>query len=435
MGMLQGRFAPFRDSDLQVLSEVSRVRAWTITGLATVALSITLVHRQVLAALAVTVTASLGISDVQYGWLSSGLASAFLLGSLPSARLIQRIGPQVGLAFTVLATSLVLGLHSIVASFAALMWLRVGMGFAVTASMPSAAQAIHHVLPFKDRARGIGLLYMGSSLGSAICPPLAVFLDAKFGWRGTFYWVAVIGMIWVPLWILVSLCGKSAAKSAATHVTNQLDRKNHVSLFALARIPGVLRGSLLVAAAAPVTLVMLIWAAKYLVLDHGIPQRQLGKYLWLPALLFGVGSILFGELRARSARARASARPPRRLVALAMFLCVLMAAVPFAHGPQACVLVASVAMMGAGGLYTLATSDMLAQTPRHAVPSTAGFTTLTQSLVYIIASPIIGKSVEFFRNYDWVMFGAGLWVLPCTLCWLADASIRCNGTNEQRNDN
>ena len=67
---------------------------------------------------------------------------------------------------------------------------------------------------------------------------------------------------------------------------------------------------------------------------------------------------------------------------------------------------------------------MLAHTPREAVPATSGLTTVTQSLVYIIASPIIGKVVEHFGNYDWVMLGAGVWVLPCALIWLAEASAR-----------
>ena len=52
-----------------------------------------------------------------------------------------------------------------------------------------------------------------------------------------------------------------------------------------------------------------------------------------------------------------------------------------------------------------------------------GFTTLTQSLVYIIVSPIIGKLVEVSGNYHWVMVGAGLWVLPGCVYWLVHASF------------
>jgi hypothetical protein len=148
-----------------------------------------------------------------------------------------------------------------------------------------------------------------------------------------------------------------------------------------------------------------------------------GQYLWLPALLFGSGSVLFGEMRARSARSRTSATPPRRLIAVAAVMATLLAVVPFAHSPRTCVLIASLAMMGSGGLYTLATNDMLANAPRGTVPAMASFTTLTQSLVYIIVSPIIGKVVDHFGNYMWVMIGAGFWVVPGCVYWLVHATL------------
>jgi predicted MFS family arabinose efflux permease len=422
---VRGRSIPPPDSDLRVLSENSRQRAWSLTALATIALLITLIHRQTLAALAATVTSALSISDVEYGWLSTGMAAAFLVGSFPAARLTQRIGPQVVLALTVAATSLVIGLHSLVSSFLLLLALRVGMGFAVASSMPAAIQTIHRVLPFKDRARGIALLYLGNSLGSALCAPLAVAIESRLGWRWTFFGVALIGLSWIPIWVAISSLGRSSGTvNSLGPPPEPIPLGQRISLLELARHHGVLRGCLLVAAAAPVTLLMLIWAAKYLVHEYAVPQHLLGRYLWAPPLMFGAGSLLFGELRARSARNRASARPPRRLVALAAALGTTLAAVPSADGPVVGILLASVAMMGAGGLYTLATSDMLAHTPREAVPATSGLTTVTQSLVYITASPLIGKVVEHFGNYDWVMVGAGLWVLPCALFWLAEASAR-----------
>ena len=74
----------------------------------------------------------------------------------------------------------------------------------------------------------------------------------------------------------------------------------------------------MVAAAAPVTTVMLLWGSKYLVRDHHLGQGQVGRYLWMPALLFGAGSVIFGELRARTAKSRSKAAPPRKLVGVAM---------------------------------------------------------------------------------------------------------------------
>ena len=283
----------------------------------------------------------------------------------------------------------------------------------------------HRVLPFKDRARGVALLYAGNSIGSALCAPLSIGLESNFGWRWTFFDIAMLGVLWIPLWIVVSTYGRAqGAINSLGPPLRSITRSVPVSGLALARRKGVLRGTLLVAAAAPITLVMLIWAAKYLVHDYGVHQYDLGKYLWLPATMFGAGSLVFGELRARSARLRTNARPPRRLVILATVLACIIASAPASRSPTLSVVLGSISMMGAGGLYTLGTSDMLAHTPRDAVAAITGLTTVTQSVVYILASPIVGRIVEHFGNYDWVMVTAGVWVFPCVLVWLADASAK-----------
>jgi MFS transporter, ACS family, hexuronate transporter len=421
------------DSDVRALSGVSRLRAWTLTSLAMFALAVTLIQRQVLSALAATVTSSLRISDFNYGWLSSAFASAYLLGSLPSARLMQRIGPRLGFAATIAVSSAVIGLHALVPGYLVLLALRAGAGLSVAPSFACATQTVHRVLPFKDRARGIGLLYMGNSLGSAVCPPMAVALASAFGWRQAFFWVSVIGLAWVPLWILIAFTGGARSTLDAPAVILPAQRlpsfdasgqklnwrRASSSFVQVARNPGVVRGSLVVASAAPITTVMLLWGTKYLVRDHGLTQSQTGRYLWLPALLFGAGSLIFGELRSRSAKVRSKTRPPFFLMAVAMFMSALMAVVPFAGDPQTCVLIASVAMAGAGGLYTLATNDMLSQAPAEKVASTSSFTTLTQSLIYIVISPVIGRVVEISGSYRSIMIAAGLWAFPGCLYWFA----------------
>lgn len=423
-GRSRDSLTPLPDSDYQVLAENSRLRAWILTALSSAALVTTLVHRQSLAALAATVTSTLAISDLRYGWLSTGMAAAFLIGSFPAAGLTQRVGPQIMLAFSVSATSMVICLHSLVTSFTELLVLRILMGLSIAATMPAATQTVHRVLPFKDRARGVSLLYAGNSIGAAICAPLSVGLESTYGWRWSFFDVAMLGVLWIPLWVLASTVGKGpGAINSLGPPSDESNLTPAVSLLHVARRKGVLRGTWLVAAAAPVTLVMLIWSAKFLVHDFKVPQKDLGHYLWLPATMFGLGSLGFGELRSRTTKVRASARPPKRLVLLASTLCASLMLSPFAHTASVSIIIGGVAMLGAGGLYTLATSDMLAHTPRQAVAAITGLTTVTQSAMYIVASPIIGKIVEQFGNYDWVMIGAGAFVLPGALIWLTGASF------------
>jgi ACS family hexuronate transporter-like MFS transporter len=393
-------------------------------------LAVTLIHRQALAALAVTVSNSVGISDVAYGWLSTAFASAYLVGSVPGARFMQQFGPRIGLVATLVLTSIAIGLHGVVSNYWVLLALRICLGLAVAPAFACATHTVHRVLPFKDRARGIGLLYMGNSLGSAVCPPISVMLASRFGWRHAFWGVAIIGILWVPIWILFSFTGDARNRLDKSSLPpGPIHRKKLPSLSEAKRLaekvtnPALFRGSFVVAAAAPITTVMLLWGTKYLVSDHGLQQAETGHYLWLPALFFGSGSMIFGELRSRSVRSRAHLRPPRGLMMFATLLAVLMAAVPFARTPLVCILISSISMCGAGGLYTLATSDMLAFAARGSVPATTGMTTLMQSLVYIIVSPIIGKVVELSGNYRWVMVGAGLWVLPGSIFWLAHATL------------
>jgi predicted MFS family arabinose efflux permease len=425
---LEERLGIEAESDVRALG-VSRRRAWTLATLSMLALSVTLVDRQTLAAIAVNVTSSLAISDVGYGWLSSAFAGAYLVGSLPAAWLIQRIGPRDGLAASMGAASVVVALHGLAHDFWGLLCLRILLGLAIAPAFPCATQTIHFVLPFKDRARGIGMLYMGNSLGSALCPPIAVALASKFGWRAVFACVAAIGMAWIPLWIVAALARLARVTRDSVRPppvtewgTRPPQGSSAQSLVDVLRNPASLRAALVVAASAPVTTVMLIWGAKYLVSDHGLSQGEVGRYLWLPPLLFGSSSLLFGELRARSARTRAKTRPPRLLLFVSAVLAASIAAVPLAHEPHMCVLIASLAMMGAGGLYTLATSDMLAHARAGTVPVATGLTTLTQSLAYIVVSPIIGKTVEHFGSYDWVMIGAGIWVVPGCAFWIFHAS-------------
>jgi len=403
------------------------------------AMSVSLVDRQILAALAHTVTASLHISEVRYGWWSTAFAGSYLVGSLPAARFVERVGPRRGIAFSLVAASCVIALHAIAQGFWSVLCLRIALGFAIAPSFPCATQAIHRVLPFRDRARAIGLLYLGNSLGSAAAPPVAAFLEAGFGWRDTFTWVAAAGMAWMPLWMLLAFTGTARTTldepalpapptplavdpSVITAMGEQTVLR--VGGWSLRLHPGMVRGMVVVATAAPTTALVLLWGAKYLGREYHLSQSQIGQYLWMPALLSGWGSLLFGEIIARRTPTRSEYRPSRGLVVVATALAALATLVPFAGGAWPSIVLASFSMAGSGGLYTLATSDMLARAPRGTVPMTTAVTTLTQSIVYMVANPLIGHSVERTGSYRLAFVAVGVAVLPGSAYWLLNAGAR-----------
>jgi predicted MFS family arabinose efflux permease len=420
------------NSDFRALAGVSRAKAWVLIVLAMLAMAVSLVDRQVLAAIADIVTRSLGISDGDYGWLGTAFAGAYLVGSLPAARFVEKVGPRIGLAITLAVASGVMALHSFVTGFWSLLALRVAIGLAIAPAFPSATQAIHRVLPYKHRARAIGLLYLGNSLGSAITPPIATTLESHVQWRTTFEMIATLGVAWIPIWMLLAFTGgaRETLDNAPIDVSPTPaggwpeESPSNLAMRTLKVLdPTVFRGSFVVAAAAPVTTVMLLWGSKYLVRDHHLSPNDVGRYLWVPALLFGIGSVAFGELRGRRATRKTRLDPPTVLMSIAALMTLPIALVPLAHDVWPCVLLASVSMAGAGGLYTLATTDMLARTPRGSIPTTTGLTTLTQCGVYMIVNPLIGRAVEYFHSYAWVMVAAGAWVIPGCAYWVVHASL------------
>lgn len=379
-------------------------------------MAVSYADRQALAVLAPTVTRELQISDVGYGWLLSAFSLAYLVAAPFAGRAIDHFGARRGLVAAVLAWSAVAGMHALLPGptygFVALLALRVALGVAEAPSFPGATQTVHRTLLPVDRPRGFGVLYVGSSLGAMVVPPLCGWMQGEFGFRIAFLGVAAVGLLWVPIWMAVT--SPAAARAVLDRPT--ADGLGVTPPWAqLLRDPVVLRGIAATAAVAPLMSFTLNWSAKYLVAAFALPQRAIGHYLWLPPLLFDVGSVAFGVWAATVMRAR-NQPAPRLPMALAAGLGAVLVAIPLANGPWLAVLLCGVAMAGGGGMFALFTADTLGRVPASAVAATAGCLASAQSIAYIAASPLIGKGVMQL-GYAWVLAALVLWLLPGLLFW------------------
>ncbi len=375
-------------------------------------MAISYVDRQTLAVLAPTVTRELGISEQRYGWLAGAFSLAYLVGAPLSGRFIDRVGARRGLLWSVGLWSLVAATHSLAGGFATLFALRIALGVAEAPSFPGAAQTVHRALPVAERARGLGVLFTGSSIGAAIVPPIATALSRRWGWQSAFLGTAAVGLLWVPLWIATAYAPDT--RRAIDVAPRERNSEPPSSTWEVVASPPVLRAILLVLASAPVVAFMLNWGAKLLVRAYDVPELRVGAYLWLPPVLFDVGAVAFGDRAARSGRLGT----PPALVVVAAALAGSIALVPFARSPWGAMILAGLAMAGAGGLYALLTHDMLSRVPRDAVAMAGGITAAAQSLAYVIANPLIGRSVQRSGSYTAALVMLGAWLVPGTVAWL-----------------
>ncbi len=394
-----------------------RRQAWALVVVATLTMAVSYVDRQVLAVLAPTVTRALAIDETSYGWLTAAFSLAYLVGAPPAGRLIDRIGARRGLLAAVLLWSTVSALHALVPGFGVLFALRIALGLSESPSFPGAAQTVHRALPPEERARGFGVLFTGSSLGAIVAAPLATAVEAHVGWRGAMVVTALVGLAWVPLWLAVawSPSGRSRLETPVREPGNGAPTETTPSLIDTMRQPAVIRATLLVLGSAPILGFALLWSAKYLVTTYGLTQAEVGLLLWIPPLAFDLGALAFGDLASR----RRHATSPRGLVAVGGLLSVTVALVPLAGGASAAVALISLSVVGVGAIYALVTSDMLARVPPSCVSVAGGSTAAAQSLAYVIANPLIGKSVQATGSYRTALGALSIALVPCLVAWLA----------------
>jgi MFS transporter, ACS family, hexuronate transporter len=419
---------------------LSRPRAWALTLTATFTMAVSYVDRQTLAVLAPTVQARLHFSENAYAALVSAFALAYLVGAPLSGWLIDKVGARRGLLGAVLVWSAVAALHALAPGFGALLALRIALGLAEAPSFPSAAQTVQRALPLADQARGFGVLFTGSSFGAMVAPPLATYLESRWNFRVAFLGTALVGLSWVPLWLSVAYSREAraaldrpeAAKRDAAKRDAAKREERSPRAWEVMKAKAVLRGLLLVIGSTPIVTLFFAWGAKFLVTDRGLAQHAVGKYLVFPPLFFDVGSVFFGHVASR-ARARGVWGAKPELVAVAAALMLVVGVVPFMGGPAATTAAMSVSVMGAGGIFTLTTSDMMTRVPPERTAMVAGLCAAAQSIAQIAVSPLVGLSVTATGGYTQIMLAlAGLAVMACAgwLLWRLPSPGQAAGASE-----
>ena len=399
------------------VSTISNRRRWALALAATFTMTISYVDRQTLAVLAPRVTADLGIGERGFGLLLSAFSVAYLVGAPLSGAWIDRVGPRKGLLVAVLAWTAVAGLHCLAPGLGALLAMRVALGLAESPSFPGAARTVQRALVPSQRARGLGVLFTGSSIGAMIAPPLATALMAAYSWRAAFVGVALAGLVWVPVWLAVawSPSGRALLDADPDAVASPTEPPEGP----VYKHPAMLRAVVLILASAPALSFVLLWSSKFLVRTYHVEPAAVGRYLVIPPLVYDLGSVAFGDLSSRRAlRRNFDGSPDRALVAVAAVMCACVGLLQLAPSPAAAMAVASVAMAGGAGLYALLTTDLFSRVPEGSISAAGGLCATAQSIAYVIANPLVGASAAATGSYARATLTLGLWVLPGAAVWL-----------------
>jgi MFS family permease len=162
---------------------------------------ITYIDRNNVSTVAPIFERDLHLTNTQIGFVYSAFAYPYLIFQIIGGWVSDRFGARLGLTVCGVIWASATLLTGTVSSLAAVLFLRVMLGFGEGATFPTATRAMSDWTPKEKRAFAQGITHASARLGNALTPPLVAWLIVAVTWRGSFIFLGIISLAWVIAWV------------------------------------------------------------------------------------------------------------------------------------------------------------------------------------------------------------------------------------------
>ncbi len=150
-----------------------------------------------------------GIDHAHLGWVFSAFLIGYAAFQIPGGVFARRFGPRRVLAFSVLWWGLFTALTALAppdmrGALLILVLVRFSLGAGEAIMYPAASQFVERWFPIDERGKANGILFGGVGLGSALTPPLLTAIILRYGWRVSFWFCAVVGVLAGVAWLVAA---------------------------------------------------------------------------------------------------------------------------------------------------------------------------------------------------------------------------------------
>lgn len=375
---------------------------WTVVALLFLAATINYMDRAVLGVLKPMLDANLGWTQMDYGWAVTAFQAAYAIGYLLAGRWFDQIGVRAGLLIAVTAWSFAACAHALVHAVIGFVIVRALLGLAEGGFFPAAVKAVAEWFPQSGRALATGLFNSGSNVGAMVCPVIVPLLAARWGWRGAFLLLGVVGFAWVALWVCVyPRTGPSVTRTDSAESTPmpQPGREHSIPWLKLVRYRQTWAYIAGTAASAPVWWFYIFWAPDFFSKRYGLNLNQIGLLLMWIFLVAGFGGIAGGWLSSFLLRRCWTPNAARKTALLVCALCALpVFTAPFSTNyivADVLVALAAAAHCGyAANLYALASDTV----PSKAVGSVVGIGGMAGAVMGMFFAQLISRILSLTSN-------------------------------------
>jgi ACS family glucarate transporter-like MFS transporter len=142
----------------------------------------------------------LRLDDVHLGWVFSAFLLGYAAFQVVGGWLAYRFGPRVVLAAGVVWWGLFTALTTIANPRLAhvlpiLILVRFSLGAGEAVTYPASNQFVARWIPVPERGRANGWIFAGVGAGAGLSIPILTWITSHYGWRASFWFSAVIGVL------------------------------------------------------------------------------------------------------------------------------------------------------------------------------------------------------------------------------------------------
>jgi sugar phosphate permease len=147
------------------------------------------------------IKSDLHLTNTALGFAFSAFAYPYAVFQLIGGWLGDKCGPRWTLGVSGLIVCASTALTGAVGGLAALVLVRVALGFGEGAAFPTATRAMAAWLPESRWGFAQGVTHSASRIGNALTPPLIAWLITILSWRGSFVVLGAASLIWMTVWV------------------------------------------------------------------------------------------------------------------------------------------------------------------------------------------------------------------------------------------
>jgi ACS family hexuronate transporter-like MFS transporter len=398
--------------------KIPRMR-WVIALMLFLATALNYADRQALAIVSPTIRSQFGMTEIDYSRIVAAFFLAYAIMYAGSGYVVDRLGTKKGFGLFITVWSIASVLHATARSVVGFGACRFLLGLGEPGNWPAATKAVQEWFAPKYRALGVGIFNAGSSLGSAIAPPIVAVLTIRYGWGFAFIAVGSAGFAWLALWmVFYDPPGQNRwlGEAERVRITSELGpltepgpaTPKSVDWGRVIRTHESIALTMARTLTDPVMYFVIFWLPEYLHKERHFDLAMVGKYSWVPFLFGGLaytgGGWLSGWLIGRG-----WTLPRARKFVMAIGALCLPVAIAAPHVPGAALAIAATCFLTFGhGFWTANLQALPADLfPGHEVGSVSGFSGMGGALAGMFANLGTGYVVSRF-SYSPVFLAAGL---------------------------